>query len=248
MQLLAPVGRVWETDTFCAVHSSLAPDWYWGSFMIQKEAPAPGSLAQWEREWDAAFPTLRHRSFGISRNDGFAGDESELLAAGYTRFHSLTLVHSLNEIAEIKIPLLELRPLQSDEDWQQWLHLQRIVDTEKYTGGRGDYKSQQIHLYRSLQQHSGEWLGAFYKGLLVGDMGLFPAGDHCRLQLVETDPAWRRRGVCSALTCEALLRARQRGCESLVVVGLAGSPAVSLYQRLGFVLTEHTTEWCLALP
>ncbi|CAN5196051.1 GNAT family N-acetyltransferase [soil metagenome] len=65
-----------------------------------------------------------------------------------------------------------------------------------------------------------------------------------------TLPAWRGRGVASALLTEALASYREAGYEqaALDVDSANASGALGLYERAGFVVTRSATSWVRDLP
>jgi RimJ/RimL family protein N-acetyltransferase len=89
----------------------------------------------------------------------------------------------------------------------------------------------------------GGWFGVFADTsdgeVLVADCGLFRdgfgEGSLGRFQFVSTHPAWRRRGLCSALihaVCRHGFEAM--GLASLVIVADPDDVAIGLYELLGF--------------
>jgi RimJ/RimL family protein N-acetyltransferase len=98
----------------------------------------------------------------------------------------------------------------------------------------------------------GHWFGAFVNGspgphgeLLVADCGLFRDGFGARalgrFQHVETHPAWRRRGLCSALI-HAVCRFgfEHMGLHTLVIAADPTDVAIGLYEALGFQRVAST--------
>ncbi len=74
-------------------------------------------------------------------------------------------------------------------------------------------------------------------------MGIFHDQRLIRYQHVQTHPpAYRRRGICSALLAHALDWAQARAPQATppVIVAEADSDAGRLYRRAGFSLTETT--------
>ena len=77
------------------------------------------------------------------------------------------------------------------------------------------------------------WWGAWRDGVLVGQAGLVDTPYGGRFQSVETHPAHRRQGVCSALISAVAADALQRH-PAVHLSAEPEGPALSLYTRLGF--------------
>ncbi len=89
-----------------------------------------------------------------------------------------------------------------------------------------------------------EWFGAIVDGLLVADCGLVHDGRLGRFQFVETQAAWRRRGLCRALVHHVCQHAfLSLGSERLVMCADPHDVAIGIYRSVGFVEVER--HWCL---
>ena len=91
--------------------------------------------------------------------------------------------------------------------------------------------------------------GAFSAGALVSALGLVqvsaPAGRLARFQDVQTHPDFRRLGLASSLVWHAARYGLDElGARTLVMVADPGYPAIRLYRRLGFRLTEEQIGYC----
>lgn len=71
---------------------------------------------------------------------------------------------------------------------------------------------------------------------LAGYVRLIVAGDAGQIRQVTVDPAYRNRGVASALVASALSRARELNlCTAFLHARVR---AIGMYERLGFRITE----------
>ena len=82
------------------------------------------------------------------------------------------------------------------------------------------------------------WWGAFDGERLVGQCGLVVCDSEVgaglgRFQSVEVHPAWRRRGVATALVA-AVARDALTRCQRVLLEADGHGPAIGLYERLGF--------------
>jgi ribosomal protein S18 acetylase RimI-like enzyme len=85
-------------------------------------------------------------------------------------------------------------------------------------------------------------------GYLAGNLSLIPytyQGKRCYLIAnVAVDPAYRRKGIASSLTKNAIDHARKRGINEIWLhVRSENETALSLYQSLGFVERTQRTTW-----
>jgi GNAT superfamily N-acetyltransferase len=104
------------------------------------------------------------------------------------------------------------------------------------SGGR-EFATRRSVAQRSLvEQGRGVWWGAFVDGVLASSLGVFGAGAGlARYQDVETHPAYRRRGLATALVQAAGRHAlAELGARRLVIVADPDDDAVRVYRRAGF--------------
>jgi predicted GNAT family acetyltransferase len=89
-----------------------------------------------------------------------------------------------------------------------------------------------------------QWFGALVGGVLAADCGLVHDGAMGRFQYVQTQPAWRRRGLCRALVHHVCSEAFERlGLQRLVMCADPHDVAIGIYRSVGFVQVER--HWCL---
>lgn len=93
-------------------------------------------------------------------------------------------------------------------------------------------------LATTVAEGRAHFVGAFDGSTLVASLGVFPIGTIARYQQVQTHPSYRRRGLAGAL----LARAARRGgpVERFAILTEQGSPAASIYRRVGFRAVELT--------
>jgi ribosomal protein S18 acetylase RimI-like enzyme len=148
---------------------------------------------------------------------------------------------------QVKIPPkynqeVTVRPLESDEDWEQATLTQIACREAGHTlEGYTRFKRDQMQRYRRMSQAGlGHWFGAFLGPQLTADLGLFKAGRLGRFQSVGTHPAYRRLGICGALVYQASRYGfEQMGLETLVMVADENYHAAKIYESIGFTPQEH---------
>ena len=91
----------------------------------------------------------------------------------------------------------------------------------------------------------GDWYGAFSGERMVGNLGLFHEGKLARFQDVDTEPDFRRRGVCGTLVYEVAREALEsKGIETLVMVADENYHAARIYESVGFKPRERHVSAC----
>ncbi len=107
------------------------------------------------------------------------------------------------------------------------------------------FRRQSMQRIASMQDSGiAQWFGAVADGVLVADCGLVHDGALGRFQYVQTQAAWRRRGLCRALVhfvCRHAFDAL--GLKRLVMCADPHDVAIGIYRSVGFAQVE--THWCL---
>jgi ribosomal protein S18 acetylase RimI-like enzyme len=237
--LLATRGTIIDRGDYLVARTPDDPGYYFGNLLVLPAPPQVGEVAHWMRRFADELgrdPGIRHVTL---RWDGIAGEvgaRAELEAAGFTI--EIDQVMTARRIAAAPVAY-EIRPLSPDE-------VPAIANLGYAIGDRHDESYRQFLQRRAAWKRalvaSGEasFWGAFDDGALVGSLGLVPLGDVVRYQDVQTATSHRRRGIASAL----LAASAGSQDKTLVILAMAGSDAVRLYERLGFRGIEQTASAC----
>jgi RimJ/RimL family protein N-acetyltransferase len=216
------------------VRTPANPTFYWGNFLLLAAPPSAASVEHWMAVFEDAFPEAEHRSFGVDGCHGTLDDLRGFRDAGIdVEVSTVLTTHALADAA----PLVEgaqLRPLASDDDWAQLVEL--VMSDPELPGGR-EFATRRSQAQRGLVEDGrGLWWGAFVDGVLASSLGVFVASTGlARYQDVETHPAYRRRGLCTALVQAAGRHAlAELGARRLVIVADPDDDAVRVYRRAGF--------------
>jgi len=209
------------------------PTFYWGNFILVGDDFA--NHQRWLAVFAREFPRAAHIAIGL---DGAA--QSDALVAGYLAAGlGLELVRVLTATALAvpkSAPGVVCRPLAGDRDWEQALDLRYESDADASAEHRL-FLRRQVEQERELTRTGdAAWFGAFVDGRMRAGVGIVSDGQGlARFQNVETDPAFRRRGLARALITAAgrhafaALRAR-----TLVIRADPDYHAIDLYRSLGF--------------
>lgn len=131
-----------------------------------------------------------------------------------------------------------LQPVTSDTDWQR---LYELVLTDHSEGARTRGKKVEAHVTRGMVDGYRRKTGPcrFFLASIddtpcaYGSATIAPNG----MGMVEdlfTLPAFRRRGLASALIADCVDHLRHNGCIDILIGSLATEPPKALYQKLGF--------------
>ena len=233
------------------------PTFWWGNFLLFDRAPREGDAAVWmtafEREIAHHQPESRHIAFGVDA-PGPIELPADFAALGLTPFQGAVLTLTPGQLKPPRKAIGEtwrIRPLRLPDEGVQAAKLQVAADIDGHEpGGYLLFRERQMLRYGSFESAGlGHWFGVFappgsagndsLEELLVADCGLFRDGfgPHALgpFQFVSTHPAWRRRGLCSALIHAVCRHGFEvMGLSSLVIIADPGYVAIHLYEALGF--------------
>jgi RimJ/RimL family protein N-acetyltransferase len=237
-------GEIIERDDYSVILTPSDPVYFWGNFLLFKEAPTAGCKADWEEIFAKEVESkldVHHRALGWDDPDGSDGDHNEFLEAGY-EFDKCVI-----QTAQAVHPPpkynrdIEIRPLQGDE-WAESIDIQMACKPDKFQADvyRG-FRQRRMAQYKEMTETGlGHWFGAFLNGRLVADLGIFADEEVGRFQNVETHPDFRRQGICSTMIHETAQYAFEKmGVETLVIAADVDYHAKEIYNSVGFEPTEY---------
>jgi len=230
-----------------AVCTDSNPTFYWGNCLLLHSAPADADLAHWLARFAALVaqgrPEVRHVAIGVDAPR--AGLRLPAwVAAGF----------QINETAVLALPVAGLGPLVPAVRARHWLlrpidwatEIDTFVDLQSQdchpfepAGYRAYRRLQMARYARLAQAGQAQWFGLWCDGTLAADCGLMRdaarPGALGRFQTVQTHPAWRRRGLCSALVHGvSAWGLAQWQLARTVMCADPHDVAVGIYRRLGF--------------
>ena len=203
-------ARLGEHADCLAVCTDSNPSYYWGNCLVLPAAPADDDLAHWLARFHALVaagrPGVQHVAIGID-----APRQSRVLprwmAAGFHAEETTVLA--------LQPGALRAPPRPARADWQlklidlgtesdALLNLQCLDSAPFEASGYREFRRRQLQRHAQLAQLGlGAWFGLWCNGTLAAQCGLMRQADRPgtlgRFQQVSTHPAWRRRGLCTAL-------------------------------------------------
>jgi ribosomal protein S18 acetylase RimI-like enzyme len=247
-------AHIAERDDCIVLRSPDNPSYYWGNCLILPRAPRDAELPHWLARFDAEItqkqPQSRHLAIGIDAHDlphplpswRVAGvDELDAMAVLALERRQLAARPSVRDA-----PGLDLRALRLPQETALAIEAQVAArdasfEIEGYRAFR-EASMRRIDALHALGQ--AQWFGALVGGVLAADCGLVHDGAMGRFQYVQTQPAWRRRGLCRALVHHVCSEAFERlGLQRLVMCADPHDVAIGIYRSVGFVQVER--HWCL---
>lgn len=252
LSILAFQGRLIEREEYIVVESLGNPGYFWGNLLVMKKPPGPGDYQKWTNFFRQEFshqPLVQHVTFGWDIIDGAEGMIDDFQKYGFIFEPSvvLTLTNDKLQSAKHSVNNLEVRPLQTDEDWQSAIRNQ--IDCRGETFRLEvflPFKRAQMKKFRDMSEAGlGHWFGAFLNGHLVADCGLYCIHGVGRYHAVGTHPDFRKKGICGNLIYEsAKFGVENLGTNTLVMVADPDYHAANVYKSIGFMPTEKAFGMC----
>ena len=255
LALLTLTGSVVEDrGTHLVVRTPDNPTYFWGNFILLAEPPFAGGEREVVAAFQAEFPDASHVSIGIDQVEDRAVEDEvaqRFAEAGLDVDRAVVLTASSVHQPLRSLLDVDVRPLESDADWQQRAELSCEidpgVDREKHLGFALRKNSQERAL---VAAGHGQRFGAFSrdvahdgegKGRLLSTAGIFRTdGGVARFQSVETHPDARRQGLAATVVHAGARHALDHlGAQTLVIVADEAEDAIRIYRRLGFADTER---------
>jgi RimJ/RimL family protein N-acetyltransferase len=244
-------GEVVDRGDHVLVRTPRNPTFWWGNFLLFRHAPAAGDLARWmglfEQEIGALQPASLHRAFGIDTRERLTLPP-DFAAAGFELDEATVLTlepHQLLAAPRSPSNGAAFQVLQLPRDGSAVVDKQVEVDGMRYEPvGYRLFAERQMARYAGMQAAGlGHWFGLVAeeagRPVLAASCGLFRDAAKPerlgRFQYVSTHPAWRRRGLCTALiraVCRHGFEAM--GLHTLVMVADPQDVAIGIYESVGF--------------
>jgi RimJ/RimL family protein N-acetyltransferase len=247
-------GQFVERPDCIVVRSPDNPTYYWGNCLILPAAPCDEDLGHWLSVVDTEIaqrqPQSTHVAIGVDAAT-LPGPLPSWRVAGIDEFDAMAVL-TLEPDGLVAAPAardtsaFDFRALRLPAEVELAAQAQADARDESFEAA-GYLVFRRRAMRRIAQMHaagSAQWFGAFSGQRLVADCGLVHDGTLGRFQYVETQAAWRRRGLCRALIHHVCRHAFDTlGLQRLVMCADPHDVAIGIYRSIGFVQVE--THWCL---
>ena len=251
-------GEVVDRGNHLCVRTPGNPTFWWGNFLLFQHAPGAGDLDRWMALFDEEIasrqPASQHRTFGVDVRERLVLSP-DFAAAGFALSEATVLTLTREQLLVPPKPMTDgvaFRVLELPRDSAAVVDKQVEVDAARYEPvGYREFAQRQMARYAAMQRAGlGHWFGLVAqvdgRPVLAASCGLFrdPARSDGlgRFQYVSTHPAWRRRGLCTALV-HAVCRHGFEAMDlrTLVMVADPDDVAIGVYESLGY--RRGTSTW-----
>lgn len=248
-------AQILELPDCLAVRTPSNPSFYWGNYLMLPQAPADVDVPHWLHRFDELIarqqPASRHVAIGI--NTVYVGEQLPTWeAAGFEMFvNSVMRLAPGGLCAPARAPRGDVlvRPIDFATEVPAIVELE-CADTHGFDeAGYREYRERQFVRYAQMhEQGCAQWFGLWCDGQLAADCGLMRMAaqpfETVRFQRVATHPAWRRRGLASALV-HAVSAYALNGWQAAEAIMIADPDdvAIGIYRSLGY--RELELEWGL---
>jgi GNAT superfamily N-acetyltransferase len=224
------------------VRSPRNPQFHWGNFIFVTDPTTVDDAARWVRTFGAAVSGADWVAIGLARMptdvDGWATcglelERDDVLATS-------TMPRQAPVPAGYDVHAL------SGDDWEQVVS-GALADNDRAAGyeptSHERFARARAQAQRDLSERGvATFVGAFFDGQLVAELGIVACGITARYQTVGTAREHRRRGLASHLLGVAARWASDHGCTQWVIVTEASNPAGRVYRTAGFELAVPSVQ------
>jgi hypothetical protein len=254
---LPDTSFVEDHGDFIAVRSPSNPSHYWGNFLHFRRPPRPGARERWEAAFIDVFGAERaspHVALSWEgAEDSGLDAAAQFAAVGYDVSEGVGLIARPHELrlharAARDVMVQRLDPDGDDASWDDVIQLQ--VDNREPGHAEAAWRAfaqQRMDDRRErFRRGEGAWLLArTADGTPAATCGIIVTGGRARYQAVDTGEPFRRRGMASRVVHDAgRIAIDECGATALVIVTEGHNPALGLYESLGFVARERTSDAC----
>lgn len=241
LEVLAMSGsRLDDRGDHIVVSTPTNPSYWWGNFILVDRVPGPDASQEWLDRFAEAFPTAGHVALGFDGTAGRAEDLAFFAGLGFRAEAQAVMTASRVRPPRRVNRDAVCRELRSERDWEQSVELRMRCQDRPADAGPGYLSAKALANRRMVRAGAAAWFGAFVEDRLVAQLGLVQVEEGlARFQSVETDPAFRRRGLAGTLVERAAAHGFERfGARRLVMVADPGYFAADLDRSLGFATVE----------
>ncbi len=234
-----------EQEDYFVFRTPANPTYHYGNLLCLKVPLNSYSKTQWQQHFSSAFhdmPLVEHYTFCWPRALETEQVKNDFIDHGfsYEEVHVLSLLRKSFETPQEQNTEVTLRPLTTDNDWQQWLELSLAEQQGDYdqTSLR-HFLTARMANYQALDHGGqGQYLGAFNADQLIGYAGLYHKNELARFQNVHVISKYQNQKIAKTLLSKLIAQAPAE-VTTFVIVADEHYHATKLYQGLGFKVTER---------
>lgn len=249
IMLTSLMGKVTERDNYFVIHTPDQPNYYYGNFLIFKSHEIPEDISPAIGAFEKEFPDrnlIKHRLLiwdEVSENPRIP---QSVIQQGFSVDPTLVLTMSEKPADIATNTAFELREVNLSQEINALTenHMANIGYGWTPKALRGNLAARFPKYMQMVKSGHGTWFGAYSKGKLIADFGLFHDGEVARFQAVNTHPNYQKQGACRTLLKHACETAFQKwGVKTLVMAADPTHHARRVYEAVGF----KPTQWMHAL-
>ena len=244
-------GTVEEHDNYLLIKTASRPDFYWGNYLLFRNPPERGDFEKWMSIYHSHFDVAQQGFIAITWDSSDEGRGTEEFQNWGFDLNCNKVLTSNEVSLSWKKPIdnLEIKKYAVDELLDEYVDV-HFDPQWKY----GDEDSQRSFIKDSIKDFSEflpnvankvERYGAFVRGRLAADLGVFLNDGLCRFNNVATHSDFRRQGLCTQLVYEVSRRILETPGMTLVMEADANYHAAKIYESVGFKPQEiiYFLEW-----
>ncbi len=240
-------SQIKETPDYIAVKTPARPSYFWGNYLILKQAPQSGELEQIENWLEAEIGPKTENGFAAMTYPASDANQplpTEFLKVGYTaERHKILCAQSLVRPRQFNDEL-EVKPF-TDSDWA---HYSDIHFTPNWGYGSDsqqiEFLNEEAQAFRRLvASGQAQRFGVFVDQQMIAELGVYWQADLARFHNVGTHRDFRRQGACSTLVYSVAKQMLSKpDLKTLVMEADADYHAAAIYESIGFEAKQYRIE------
>ena len=243
-----PGTQMLKDENFVAYRTPSRADYWWGAYLVSRDAVTKENLAAMLREWQKRLGDLQDISKKIIQWELPVGDLPIAVTNLQAEFNDPMATCHVNSVlvatpdtmqTGLTRPDATLHEARSESDFDAILEM-TLADLESNpeSPATADFlRWKHGQFYEGVKRGGGRWWMLRYKGEFVANCGLFRQGRTGRFREVTTHPQWRRRGF-ARLLCQLVLAEgfKEPGIEQVVIIAEHDASPERIYKSVGFSL------------
>lgn len=237
-------------ENFIVYKTPMRPDYWWGAYLVSREAVTSQNALTVSREWDKRLGALTDIKKKIIQWEISIGD----LTTGATEITESVAVVNINSVlvanattaataaerapAAMSGVVIEEVLTELDRSAVLDMTLADLDDDPESPATASFLRWKHEQFFEGVQRGGCGWWMLKVNGEPVANCGLFCDGETARFREVTTHPKWRRQGYARQLCQWVLAKCFQDSAiRQVVIVAEQNSSAERIYKSIGFVPT-----------